>query len=188
MANNKREIADPDEKTPAMTTYMPNSLKVRHQKVCLFLGVSQSRRVRTLLEADCVAFDGGVVKTDFDFDGAQALRKKYKSSEDQNFKLLQTEILPNRKTAYETLVGFAKTFGTDDPLVLKIDDVLEQLKLHNYLGSEPFSDSSLMTFIFYVEAVVARRKVDSEIKLHWRHVPKKPSVPLPLPEKVEEES
>jgi hypothetical protein len=169
------------EKIPAMTVYVPTQLKIAHQQLCNQLGIrSQSERIRILMESDLAQASCNILEIKFDMESAQNLRNKYKSAEERQIKILQTEILSNRRSAYDEMVGFAMSFGTDAQLVKNIEEVTEKLKHYDCTGAEPFTDSCLMTFILYVEAVVARRKVDAEIKSHWRK-PAKPELVVPLP-------
>lgn len=151
----------------AATFYVPIPLKEAHINLCKRLGYkSQSARIRELIEKDLTEHEGKEVRLEFELEPHRALRDRYKKDEQRYELLLREELLPNRKSAYEAMIDFAKGFGTDDSLVENIDEVLKQLTVYDCSGSEPFNDSTLMTFIFYLQAVLKRREVEEKIKQH----------------------
>ena len=166
MGGNRR-IAGEGEKFPTMTSYIPKALKERHQKWCTLLGVSQSKRVRKLLTEDCDAIEGHKVVPVYDFDEAKDLRLKWKFTEDKMKKLLDAESI-GKRSAYEVMGEFAHRLGPDVDFEKDIEAVKRKLIEYPFTGRELFSDSTLETFIEYVEAVIERRKVEAEIKLHRR--------------------
>ena len=168
MMGRTRKIADEGERLPAMTIYMPQSLKKAEQAICKKIGVSLSNRVRFLVERDIAEHEGVNVQPEFDYEEKKSQRKKLKKLEDDYFKMLVSEVLPNRKTAFETLVGLAVFLGSDATLTKDIDAVL--VKLHHYdaQAGDPFSDSTLETFICYLEGVLERRAIEAELKAHRR--------------------
>ncbi len=160
----RKRIVDKEDKIPAMTTYVPNSLKLRHQKVCKALGVSQSVRVRKLLEDDCVAFEGGKIQKDFDFEEAKALRWQWRKQEIMRRESLQKELHARGKTSYDIMMLFAVSLGTDNNLEKDAVLVLNKLKRYDLVGNESFNNSTLETFIEYFEAVIKRREIEAKIK------------------------
>jgi hypothetical protein len=63
------------------------------------------------------------------------------------------------------MLSFAKTLGTDDCLVLNINDVLEKLKRYKIQPNESFNDTMLETFIEYTEAILKRRQIEVQIRV-----------------------
>lgn len=154
-----------------MTFYCPPSLKKAFDEFCRVMGVKKSERLRKHMEDD-VASVKGSFQREFDLEAKKAERVKWKKIEFTLAKLLQDEVCDkSRKTAYETMIYFAVALGTDAALEKNIEDVLKQLHLyecHNGPNGDAFTSSTLETFIEYVEAVLKRRAIENEIKLHRR--------------------
>jgi hypothetical protein len=162
-----RKIIASDEKIPAMTTYIPQKLKVAEQAVAKKFGVSLSARIRKIMEDDVKVNLGGEVKPDFDYEDKKKVRIALKKREKELEKMLQSEYLERAKrNAYEVLAGFAVSLGTDGTLTKNIDKVLVQLHHYEVQDGDPFNGSTLETFIDYIEVVLERRAIEAELKEH----------------------
>jgi hypothetical protein len=162
----KKLIAN-NEKCPAMTTYIPVGLKTQEQTVAKKYGVSLSARIRKIMEDD-IKVNMGEVLPDFDFEDKKSERNRLKETEAKLFKMLESENLPNRKNAYDTMKAFAMFLGTDDKLVKNIDEVLVQIINYEIKDSDPFTASVRETFVQYLEAAVERRAIEAELEAHRR--------------------
>jgi hypothetical protein len=154
------------------TFYMaPSDVEVL-DAVAAAMGMNRSGLIRYATAPLIEKFKTGEIKKPkFDYDGKNKERLSAKTLEERQLKILTGEVCKNKQSAYDTLKSFAKSLGTDDSLTKGIDKVLEKLKLYDCTGKEPFNDSTLMTFIMYLDAVLKRRAIDAEIKSHWRGVP-----------------
>jgi antitoxin component of RelBE/YafQ-DinJ toxin-antitoxin module len=169
MEKKRRKITANDEKLPAMTTYIPEKLKKAEQAICNKLGVSLSSRIRNLMEKDIAEHSGIDLQPEFDYNEKKSQHIKLRKAEDTLYNRLTSEVLPtNHRPAYETLVSFAVSLGTDDGLTRNIEDVLKQLHFYDIQPSDPFFASTLETFIQYLEVVLERRGVEAELKTHRR--------------------
>jgi len=89
-------------------------------------------------------------------------RLKILKLEDALFKTLS--IPCGRKTAFEALVDFAvRNFHTDRQLCVNIDKALEELKCYVPRADDPFSPSSLESFIEFLDYVLRRRKIEAQL-------------------------
>ena len=175
MVNHRKVTKEADEKIPAMTAYVPQSLKKAEQRVAQHLGVSLSERIRTLMEKDVAEFEGDNFQELFDLDAKYSERDKWKSTEDKMLKNLENTKSTTRLPTFKVLCQFVTQFGADKQLTEGLDAALSKLWLYKYKGNEPFAESTLFDFIRYLEAVMNRRRVESEI---WGYKQKQQQDPL----------
>ena len=109
---------------------------------------------------------GVSLTTSFNYEAKKAERVKWKKLEETLSKLLQNEMLPNHRTAFEEMFDFAVYLGTDRTLEKNIEKVLEKLKAYDCKDSDFFNSSTLETFIEYLDAVLARRKIEVELRAY----------------------
>lgn len=141
-------------------------------------GQSRNDFIRQLF-AEKVKASGGSPATE-DFEAKlfklQGLRLTQKKREDDLFKILDTtpSLGYRRDSIFRDLCAFATHFGTDQHLNENLEKALVDLKHYQYKGTEPFTESTLFTFISYIEALINRRKLEATIRTFWRKtLPKK---------------
>jgi hypothetical protein len=137
------------------------------QAIAKSLNMNASEFLRKYIDEVIIKYRGGELKEEFDLETKKAERIKWKRTELNLVKLLEDELI-GRQTAYEVMVRFALGFGADLGLEKNLDKVLVKLQGYDLNGEEPFSGSTFETFIEYVEAVLARRKIEAELKQHRR--------------------
>ena len=140
----------------------------QYQAVAESMNVPASKLLRDDIANTIAKFNGGDLRPKFNLAEKERALLTFKNTIQKHFDVLKKDVLPNRKTAYETMVSVAKQFGTDDQLVKNIEAVLDELRNYNCSGKEAFNDSHLVAFVLYVEALLNRRAVEAEIKGHWR--------------------
>jgi hypothetical protein len=125
-------------------------------------GVDRAESLRQLMTVD-VKQPGATVT--FNYEARKAERIRLKKEESTLAKLLRTEECPDgyrRKDAYEFLIlDFGVQCGAGPCLEKNLDKVLEQLKI-----TDCFTNSTRESAIDYVEAVLARRRVEAELKVY----------------------
>lgn len=163
-----RTVSSNDDGNSAMTFYCPPSIKKPFKDFCKSIGTTISERLRLHMNNDLAASKDGTIKPEFNYEEKKSQRKTLKKTENEYLKMLTSEILPNRKTAYETLVGLAVFLGSDATLTKNIEKVLVKLHKYDARTGDPFSDSTLETFIDYLEVVLERRAIEAELKAHRR--------------------
>ncbi len=104
------------------------------------------------------------VPTDFNGEAKRAERLKLLNFEDKLWTVLTNEEVIDgfhkRYSASDALHDFGRKNGMDEHWEKGIDKVLEML----IVGEAPFRGRPLETMIEYVETILARRKLDAEIK------------------------
>jgi hypothetical protein len=161
------------------TFYCSPEMWKQYQAVAESMDVPASALLRTDIQNTITKFNGGDLRPKFNLAEKERALLAFKNTIQKHFDVLKKDVLPNRKTAYETMVAVAKQFGTDDQLVKNIDEALDELRNYECSGKEPFNDSHLVAFVLYVEALLSRRAVEAEIKSHWRQRIKSPKAGLP---------
>ena len=104
--------------------------------------------------------------TQFNGDAKRVHRLRLLKLENTLSSLLENTILPDnynhRTNAYEEMFKFAIAHGSDHYLEKNLDKVLDALKGKE--GASCFGGRTVETMIEYIETVLARRKVDAELR------------------------
>jgi hypothetical protein len=163
-----RTVSSKEDGNSAMTFYCPPSIKKPFKDFCKSIGTTISERLRLHMNNDLAASKDGTIKPEFDFEGKKSERRRLKKTEAELEKMLRNEMLLNHKDAYDTMVALAVFFGTDVTLTRNIEKVLVQLHHYEVGDKDPFGDSTLETFVDFLETVLKRRAIEAELKVHRR--------------------
>ena len=107
--------------------------------------------------------NGTIPRVDFDLDAKYSERDKWKTIEDKMFKVLENTKSTTRLPTFKVLCQFAEQFGVNKRLTEGLDKALDKLWLYEYKGNEPFAESTLFCFIRYLEAVMNRHCIETEV-------------------------
>ena len=156
-----------DAENQLVTIRVPKVLLKAFDEKVVPTGSTRAETWRKIME-EKVNASGGKVQGAVNYERLKEQRLKWKRIGDNLYKILSDEKTADRykflKPVYEVMLTFAKTLGTDDCLVLNINDVLEKLKRYEIKPNESFNDSMLESFIEYVEALLRRRQIEVEIR------------------------
>jgi hypothetical protein len=156
-----------DAENQLVTIRVPKVLLKAFDEKVVPTGSTRAETWRKIME-EKVNASGGKVQGTVNYERLKEQRLKWKRIGDSLYKILSDENTVDRyrgvTPVYEVLLSFAKTLGTDDCLVLNINDVLEKLKRYAIKPNESFNDAMLESFIEYVEALLRRRQIEVEIR------------------------
>jgi hypothetical protein len=156
-----------DAENQLVTIRVPKVLLKAFDDKVVPTGSTRAETWRKIME-DKVNAAGGKVQGTVNYERLKEQRLKWKRIGDTLYKILRDETTPDRyrglTPVYEVMLSFAKTLGTDERLVLNINDVLEKLKRYEIKPNESFNDAMLESFIEYIEALLRRRQIEVEIR------------------------
>ena len=156
-----------DAENQMVTIRVPKVLLKAFDEKVVPTGSTRAETWRKIME-EKVNASGGKVQGTVNYDRLKEQRLKWKRIGDSLEKILRDENTSDRyrgwTPVYEVMLSFAKTLGTDDCLVLNINDVLKKLKHYTIKPDESFNDTMLESFVEYVEAILRRRQIEVEIR------------------------
>ena len=157
-----------DAENQLVTIRVPKVLLKAFDDKVVPTGSTRAETWRKIME-EKVNASGGKVQGTVNYERLKEQRLKWKRIGDSLLKILRDETTPDRynglKPVFDVMLSFAKTLGTDDCLVLNINDVLEKLKRYKIQPNESFNDTMLETFIEYTEAILKRRQIEVQIRV-----------------------
>lgn len=156
-----------NDENQLVTIRVPKVLLKAIDEKLVQAGSNRAETVREILEVK--VHEAGVkVQSPVNFDNLKEQRYKLLKKEEDLCKLLcDVQIRGKyggvRRPAYEILVEFAVTLGTNRELTLNINEVLEKLMCYETTPDDGFNDSLLESFVEFIEIVVKRQQVEAEI-------------------------
>ena len=160
-AINKSELGKESEKSRVVTFRCPSSLLKE------FDGTQIGDRAERLRQLMAMSIKQPGAPAQLNGDAKRARRLRLLKLEDTLSSLLENTILPdnynNRTNAYEEMFKFAIAHGSDHYLEKNLGKFLDALKGKE--GISCFGGRTVETVIEYVEAVLARRKVEVELRI-----------------------
>ena len=150
-----------DDETQIVTVRIPKTLLKAYDDIRS--EPSRAEGIRVLVEKFVAASGGKVVAKTVNYDSLKLERIRLMKFEDTLSKILNDIEVDRGLTAFRTMKNFAIKLGTDRSLCINIDEVLKKLKSYEPTKNDRFNASDLESFVEYVEAVLARRKIEAAI-------------------------
>jgi hypothetical protein len=154
----------------AKTFYIPFSAEkdwLNYQELCnKKLNLSASKRLNQLWKQDLCSLAGKENSNlDCSLESKFAAKLAIEKKEHQIREYLEKKILSNRKSAFEGLFYLAIKLGSDETLEKDLVKVREKLILYQITSNDCFSKGDRQLFIIYIDFVLKRRALESEIEL-----------------------